>query len=282
MHRVNLERFPIIDTQRTVNLDWVRLHVSLALSNRERDLREQAKAMSVLTQIKDSLHCLFLRASEPNARRVFALAAPSLNIYTIIFLNQFCLDLASNTLVADTCILPLTLPRVETLGRYFADLQSDGKMIAINTSDEEARGWKQLIPVFVERCRTWGHLQTCQYKQVGTIPLSVELDQNPICGCGEGKGLDVFPSVPGWEKLAPYVTRAAFSPLFAAPFLEIVGGPLEDIDRKAVGAVCTYCKKAGKEGKLLKCGRCKVTDYCGHACQRTDWKQHKITCQTTS
>ena len=186
MHRLNLERLPTLHLEKTGNPGWICPHVSMAMSDRERDIREQAESsrkslpQDVLVQIKDTLHSLFMRASEPNARRIFGFTAPSCGTYTIVFLNQIRLDLASNTLVADSCVLPLTQQRVKDLGQYLADLASDEKMVLINTSDAEGHAWKQLFPAFVERCRTWSHKLTCQYIQVGAIPLSTELNQNPI------------------------------------------------------------------------------------------------------
>jgi len=123
-------------------------------------------------------------------------------------------------------------------------------------------------------------------KKAGTVPLSVELDQNPICGCGEGKDLGGFLLMPRWKKVVPYVTRAAFSPLFAVSYLETVGGKMKKIpdfgaeSRNGGGATCAHCEKAAGRGQnLLKCSRCKITAYCGKDCQHADWKLHKIHCR---
>jgi hypothetical protein len=267
--------------------DWINPHIAFSFSDRERSLREQkvpSASQPVLVEVKDSLHALFVRASEPNAKRIFGLTTPSCGIYAIIFMNHLRLDLASHTLIADTCLLPLTLQRVDSVGQYIANITGDGKMMSINTSDEEASVWKQLFPVLVERCRTWSHTQKCQYLQKYSVPLSVELDQNPICGCGEGKGLGAFSKVSSWQKLAPYVTRAVFSPLFAVPYMESVCGSLKGMpafddaaDGEVDGSVCAHCGTIGQ--KLLQCGRCHKISYCGKKCQHADWKQHKKHCQ---
>jgi hypothetical protein len=269
------------------NSDWIGLHLSFALSDRERNLREQKESISppVLVEVKDSLHAFFVRASEPKAKRIFGLSAPSCGIYAVIFLNHLRLDLASHTLIADTCVLPLTLERVNSLGESIANITGNEKMMTINTSEQEASVWKQLFPVLVERCRTWSHTLNCQYLEQRNIPLSVELDQNPICGCGEGRDLGAFSKVSGWKRLAPYVTRAVFSPFFAVPYMESVCGFLKDmpdsdaaVDSGVGGSTCAHCGIAGQQ-KLLKCSRCQKTSYCGQTCQRADWKQHKKYCK---
>ncbi|KAI9023438.1 hypothetical protein DFJ74DRAFT_669084 [Hyaloraphidium curvatum] len=43
------------------------------------------------------------------------------------------------------------------------------------------------------------------------------------------------------------------------------------------------CDLCGTEGKLSKCGRCRVALYCGPDCQRQHWAAHKLKCfQATS
>ncbi|KAJ0397906.1 hypothetical protein P43SY_002414 [Pythium insidiosum] len=42
---------------------------------------------------------------------------------------------------------------------------------------------------------------------------------------------------------------------------------------------CAFCdKKAPKGSELKRCTRCKCTFYCGAECQRSHWKDHKISC----
>lgn len=92
--------------------------------------------------------------------------------------------------------------------------------------------------------------------------------------------------------LAPYVTRAVISPLFALSYIEKVGD-LEDIIDSItpqipapVAVVRNVCAACGKEGAavgtLLNCSRCKVVRYCSKGCQREDWKRHKKSCAAPS
>jgi MYND finger len=294
VHRLNLEHLPTFDPRRH-KTDWVNLHVSLALSDREIDLRaKKSPSTDVLVNVKDSIHSFFMRAVEPNARRIFSLSEPTDGGYTIIFLNRLCLDVASSALVADVCILPLTFEFLMKHVQTIAGFERDGKMMSIVTEEEEVRTWKHLLPVFVERSRTWSHSRTCQYVQAGQIPLSDQMEQNPICACGEGVELGAFSDVPEWKSLAPFVTRAAISPLFAVSYLESIGGAAREWlerarfngnvgnDEPDAATVCAKCGSGAREGRaLLRCSRCSDTKYCGRACQKADWAQHKKQCKAS-
>lgn len=180
--------------------------------------------------------------------------------------------------------------------------------MAIKTSPSEAIAWKQLLPTFVERCRQWRHRDTCEYLAQGCVPLSTELVENPICTCGQGQDKGMFmKKFKEWKSLAPYVTRAAISPIFAVSYLEsvatdaskVVTSPSlslpgnargqgladatgSDISARSIpaGAIGECCAKCGAQGKpkLLVCSRCKKIKYCSALCQKADWKRHKPLC----
>ena len=263
------------------------------MSDRERELRDSKVSPSddVLVHVKDTIHALFNRAIEPNARRVYGFSDPSDGTYTIIFLNRLCFDLASATLVADTCILPLTLQFLDRHGQHLANLTLGGEMMSIVTKGAEVTAWKHLLPAFVERCRTWSHKPTCSYVEKGEIPLGVAVGENPICACGEGVDLGALNEVASWKVLAPYMTRAAFSQLFAVSYLESVAGVLKGGKEESsvrfedeMTADVTSCARCGmgasEAGKnLMRCGRCQKIMYCGRACQSADWPQHKVGCK---
>jgi hypothetical protein len=52
------------------------------------------------------------------------------------------------------------------------------KALNINTMQvdhTELAQWKKVLPALAERCRTWSHLETCEYTQPGaTVPLSLD------------------------------------------------------------------------------------------------------------
>jgi len=162
-----------------------------------------------------------------------------------------------------------------------------GKTRAIATKSGEA--WQQLLPAFVERCRTWSHKASCEYqKPGGHVPLSTSVEENPICSCGEGMNLGALSEVEAWADLRKYMTRIAISSLFAVPFLE----PIVDKDSFRASDLastssspthaqnrCGHCQKEKPPSQLSSCGRCKNIRYCGSECQRADWKRHKKSCK---
>jgi hypothetical protein len=289
IHRISLERSPILCPKPEDSV-WINPHVGLALSDRERALREAhntGKTIDALVQVKDTIHGLFITMFKPNAPKVFGLSEPVWGIYTLIFLNRILLDLASSTLVADVWLLPLTGSLVDSFERVITGLSERGQVARVNTSEKEAIEWQKLLPALVERCRTWSHAPSCQYIRLGKVPLTTDIDQNPLCACGEGKTLDGFAGVQKWKKLAPYVTRAAISPLFAVSYIEDVGGPWKALTERRKGelsdvgliSTCAQCGAPGGENKLSKCSRCRKVSYCGQSCQNVHWKKHKKECK---
>ncbi|KAI9034174.1 hypothetical protein DFJ74DRAFT_648498 [Hyaloraphidium curvatum] len=46
------------------------------------------------------------------------------------------------------------------------------------------------------------------------------------------------------------------------------------------GCISDSCEQCGTESDdLRRCSGCKVTRYCGAACQRAAWKEHKDNCR---
>jgi hypothetical protein len=286
IHRLKLDRMPALDILDTRRLEWMTTHLSLMLSDRQRVIRDkQIKTVSntrdVMVDVKDTLYALFMRISglQGGKSRVFGLTEPSMGgIYTLIFITELRLDLASHTVVADACVLPLTNRIVDDIGRSLIRLQNDG-LVQVKTIGEEVKVWKRLLPAFVERCREWKHKDKCEYIAKGVLPLSLEFAESPICSCGRGVGTGAFQNVKEWKHLAQNVTRAAISPLFAVSYLESVAASLEEATSniRKVSDRCVGCSGPGKP-RLLACSKC-GTPYCSLACQRGDWKRHKHWCK---
>ena len=59
------------------------------------------------------------------------------------------------------------------------------------------------------------------------------------------------------------------------------GGPGVAVGSAAAPVtMCEKCKKQESGNvKLLQCSRCKVAVYCSQACQKSDWKTHKMRCK---
>lgn len=300
IHRVNLERLPILDTSEPEALQWLNTHLSVAWSDREIEIRNKKTHTDVFTDIKDSIHTVFLRSIGLGSRkaRVFAFADQTNNVETIWFINEMRFDLSSHTLVVDGWILSLTTKISHEVRIPLERLHNSGTMSLNRTFGNEQQAWKQLLPALAERCRTWKHTERCEYLIQGLVPLSVEDGTSPICDCGRGKDVDAFRKVKEWEGFAPYVTRVALGPLFAVSYLERIAGAVERIltprmDRPpgtpdvttgsaSVGTggngKCKGCGGAGKP-KIMMCAGCRKVGYCSQTCQKGDWKMHKAQCK---
>ena len=191
-------------------------------------------------------------------------------LFAMIFVANLHLDIGSHTVLADAWVPPGTMAVQEKLGH----LKIIFDIVTIKIDPDESEAWRYLLPLLIERCRTWTHQPSCEYLTRGTIPLSPDAgadpEKSPFCSCGVGVGTETFPQ--RFKSLAPYVTRMAISPLFAVPYLEKVG-MMSEAPKDQGG-----CKACGKQGGSLSlCGKCKTVRYCSKECQVKDWKAHKKT-----
>ncbi|KAJ3839140.1 hypothetical protein F5878DRAFT_680019 [Lentinula raphanica] len=271
----NLAYLPSIDCSQPDELyKWLNPHVSMMMSAKERIPRKKLEQKKdLMLNVKDTLHSIIVRASGiqgGRARHVFALLDKATrNTDTMLFVNGLRYDQSAHTVVCDAFILP-SLAKVHTDRNNvppFAKLIDAGDVCHDPLVEGELTLWKHLIPAFVERCRSWSHGANCEYKAMGRIPLTEEMDENPICSCGEGKNVDEMSKVALWKPFARYATRIAISPLFAVSYLEPI---LRDINSRR----CLCCRKKGK----FECGGCRKVRYCSQECQRKDWAAHKKKC----
>lgn len=254
------------------------------MTDRQRALREQDIRTDALTNVKSTIHAILVGASGVQQRpsRVFGLSVEG-NTDTVIFVPTLRLDLASHTLVADAYVLPLNEGRLNRVQKALAGVV--GEMHTLNLWGDEVANWKRLLPALVERCRTWKHGPNCEYLAKKMIPLTLEHENDPLCGCGRGKDLSAaFMDERKWESARPFVTRIAIGPIFGVPYVEDVGDFTRarmqefDEDSKERRDGCARCGGPGKP-KLLVCGACKSTSYCSAGCQKKDWKEHKLACK---
>ncbi|KDQ54531.1 hypothetical protein JAAARDRAFT_209254 [Jaapia argillacea MUCL 33604] len=275
IHRVNLSQLPILDVNAKKLGEWLNPHVGSMMSSRELRLRKKQRS-DALMFIKDTLHSIFVRSSGiqgGSVQRLFALRDEKTNnCDTVFFINDLRYDLSSHTMICDGYVLPLTKKLLVEIEQPFSNLLRQGNMVNLSVFDGEMQSWKQLLPAFVERCRTsWDHGNSCEYKARGMIPLTEEMEADPLCSCGRGKDTEGMQKVGPWKKLAPYVTRVAMSPLFAVSYLETVG-------RDPDAHKCSVCRRRGKP-RLKTCTACKKVRYCSTECQKKDWKAHKPKCK---
>ena len=260
------------------------MHLGMAFSDSERSPKTKSlnqKERGALVNLKDSISRILIEFSVDRKGQPLAagLSCSSQGgIHTLIFVSEVKLDLTSNTVVADACVLPLApsiAPLIATSLQKIAD-----SSFLLETLEDEVIAWKQLLPAFAERCRTWKHTVNCEYISKG-IPVSIE--ESPLCGCGQGKNLGLFPQTSAWKIFAPFVTRIALAPLFSTSFLEgTLSAVWETPNRDNIGEErCRHCGNPGKP-KLLSCGACKVAKYCSAPCQKADWKKHKASCTVTT
>ena len=305
VHRVILDSLPVLNLTKA-NIpqlqEWYNPHVGSQASVRERAAMKDPARPDVLANIKETIHCIMMRSAGTQGRtepsRVFALRdGATEDCDTLIFFDKARFDLSAHAIVCDAFVLPLSHAIMPRIKPAFEQLLRRGGVESVKLYGQEARGWKQLLPALVERCRTtWVHGPNCEYAAQGRIPLELEISEgDPLCSCGRGKDTDGMMKDGVWKKFAPFVTRIALSPLFAVSYLEpVLEGLSQEKTRSPApgspprsntteGPPLGRCNKCGKEesgaSKLLRCSRCRAKFYCSEACQKSDWKSHKLQCR---
>ena len=310
LHRVNLERMPIINSSAPDLCKWLWDHVDaqhsihdLAVESYYYKMRPFGNKHSYVPSFpKESICALLYRCITRHLERkppgggrelprVIALydACAGGRSDTFLFLSAVRFDLGAHTVVGDAYVLtlgPHLPPHDVLLARFFVEDTIDCARLV---GEDEVRAWKQLLPACAERCRTWAHTARCEYRRAGaTVPLHTKMHAgDPLCSCGRGKDVEGMRRVREWRSLAPHVTRVALSPLFpvwdAEPFIlerlkhmglvNSKGKPRPD---PIITPGCSVCKK---QGMMKRCGGCKDKWYCSQKCQRADWKEHKAQCK---
>ncbi|TFK74173.1 hypothetical protein BDN72DRAFT_103167 [Pluteus cervinus] len=296
VHYVNLDKMPALNINNPeAYIHALYPHVSLIFSDKENEIRDtfgpQGTTPVPSIELKDSIFSILLTSSgmEGETDRVYGIGDPENGgTNTMIFIMGIRLDLSAHTIVGDAFVLPIDK---KGSGHYKRPLVAlSKKAYPQSISSPIVIAWKKLLPALVERCRTWEHKSTCEYREAGSIPLSIKAFESPICSCGMGVGTEEFQKTKEWKPFAPYVTRMAISPLFPPSYLESVAGvdkklaecapvtPAGAGSSKSKQAECAACRKTAGETKLLVCSRCKKVSYCSQDCQKGDWKRHKAQC----
>lgn len=257
MSHMDLEKQPALslpESNKTNKMGWLNTHFSMQLSSRERALREndslpRSPSEKARLDFKESLFSIFVQFSGLQGTRsnIFGISVPNGGgINLLIIPNKLRIDLATRTVVMDSAILPLHTEIMPRLSRFLNAITSRG-IIQVIADEIELSMWKQVLPSWVERCRTnWNHRQGCEYLATGKIPLTdQQYHAQFLCSCGQG----VFPSdftladVPSWLSVArQYCTRAAISPVFCDPFAEdVYMPPKNESERPSNSGGCIVC-----------------------------------------
>jgi hypothetical protein len=306
MPKINLSTLPAMDVtdSSSVRLKWLQHHLPTMWSAQECALKLKPTLpappnLRSRVEFKDSLYHMFIGFSGIQGQKasVFNIdCAEEKGVQMVFFLSKMRLDLSNRTVVLDAAVLPLTLDLMPII---LPSLQAmSGSKFApksIRTPKYELQLWKEALPAWTERCRTWSHKPGCEYASTGNIPLSTNFGERVLCSCGEGNlPTNFMPDFPGWKGLAKYAVRVAVSPAFASA---LVDNPL---DQSAFGtpkgepatakdapiptrqaAACLVCRKSMQPdgSELMNCSRCHIAKYCSKECQRADWKKHKGVCK---
>ncbi|KAG9122149.1 hypothetical protein FRC07_001602 [Ceratobasidium sp. 392] len=226
IHHILVDRMPKLSVCNSTKLQWLVDHIAFQMSDRERFVRHctqpsKRHSSDVLVNIKERLATLvqIYAGLGQTSCSTFALREPSHGIYMLICIGGLRLDLAAATVLLDAAIIPYS-SEIANL------LDPKTPTYDIETRSGDVAAWNRFLAACVERGRTWSHGPSCEYKSTGNAPLSIRVEDNPLCSCGRGAGFGSPDwKVAGWERLLPYGTRAAISPLFGVSYVESIMGP---------------------------------------------------------
>ncbi|KAF5642645.1 uncharacterized protein FTJAE_3533 [Fusarium tjaetaba] len=292
MPHLNLNNLPVIDLENKDRNRWMTTLTSMQFSAREKYLRtvrgESGISHDPMVNFKESVFTMFMIATGLQAGQtgLFAINHPKRGgIHMLVFVSAIRIDGDAASVVIDAAIIPFTMDLV-TSGRMesFLLILRELECGSIDVDDAELCLWKKALPSMVERCRTWSHGKSCEYKRKGaTIPLSLKDGEQVLCSCGNGILPDNFVSLPEWENAAPNAVRIAISPTYAIPFNEEVVDPADVPKMRSPVTRVERCRSCGKPEDqagvtLKKCSRCQRVKYCSGECQKRDWKKHRAEC----
>lgn len=291
MPSLRLVAQPTLDHMRSTDIEWLTPHTSIMWSGRERKIRDEHMGKSFTPNarlnLKESLFSIIMQYTGLQGRsaKIFGLNNANNGGNQILIIPiAMKLDTGQLTVVFECAVVPLTVKVVRQLHSCFQAWMNTGiPLCNVQVDDSELEVWKYLLPAYAERCRDWPHKAKCEYRSSGKIPVTTAWGESPICSCGLGKiDSSLLRGIPRADLIAKYAVRAAISPCYSVPFVEL---PFDPAVHKEQGARldpngCAFCAKANAKdgGPLKKCSGCKIVGYCSRDCQRGHWKAHKVTC----
>ncbi|KAF8601452.1 hypothetical protein BDV93DRAFT_608175 [Ceratobasidium sp. AG-I] len=288
IHHIRLDSMPLLSIKNPKEFYWLIIHTALQWSDREY-LEQRSRGGSgggSINKMKTTFSTFMGDYAGIRSLPVttFSLYQPGKDMEWLILVNGMRVDLAGGTVILDVGVIPVSDSNRASLLSTLNSLGAEGviHMMRLQVEPRELLLWKQLFPVFIERCRTWSHTPNCERASRGTEPLFVQDDIDPICSCGLGLGFGGSEWSERGKDLLPHATRAAISPIFAVPYLELVAGPAfnrkrEEPPQSEPANTCWECGNIG--GTLMACARCKAARYCSVECQKKNWKKHKPNCK---
>ncbi|CAI4214717.1 unnamed protein product [Parascedosporium putredinis] len=209
---LNLDSLPLLDISDETANKWITTLTSFQFSSRESE-RSQANEKtgmvhSTRVNFKESLFSMFMTSTglQGGQTGLFALNQPGEDgVHMLIFVSAVRLDCASNSIVLDAAVMPMTTemlkdPEIEGFLLLLRTLE----ICSLDVDEAELKAWKKALPAFAERCRTWEHHPTCEYKAAGaTIPLSLDKGEPVLCSCGKGRSQTRFSIYRGGARRRP-------------------------------------------------------------------------------
>ncbi|KAF1952907.1 hypothetical protein CC80DRAFT_571306 [Byssothecium circinans] len=262
--------------------------------------------------VKETIFNMFMRIFGLNGMEkgsIFAFDNSSIPLATI-FVDSVRMDPSNQTVFLDAALVPLSTSMQDGFDYAPINLAGVG-VVKVNLDVGEAPFWRQLLPSFAERCRSWNHKSNCQYRTQNKYPLSTEPGERFMCSCGLGifpqgylKGLKAF------HKITKYAVRVAIPVIFPSligrgdGIVPVPTTPPPTIPRPApsfapkdttandsgsrlvdLGAkkgTCFECGATEKKGggPLSHCRACMFAQYCSAECQKANWRKgHKELCK---
>lgn len=217
MHRLNLALLTPLKKS-AVSIAVTRT-ASLATFQNERKMSNDSQTLSdVMSAFKKNIQDLFVAAGGVYSQpvRIFRLVDPGSGLgHCFIFITSVRMDGSSMSPVADAFILPMSFRVTPQISPELRRISSQGDLVFnLKTPESVMWLWKQYLPIATDRCRTWTHKATCEYRTALRVPLSLAWEESPLCSCGEGLHNLDFRAIEEWRVFAPFVTRAAIGFMF--------------------------------------------------------------------
>ncbi|KAL7766143.1 hypothetical protein ACKLNR_004059 [Fusarium oxysporum f. sp. zingiberi] len=172
MPHLNLNNLPVIDLENKDRNRWMTTLTSMQFSAREKYLRtvrdESGISHDPMVNFKESVFTMFMIATGLQAGQtgLFAINHPKRGgIHMLVFVSAIRIDGDAASVVIDAAIIPFTMELI-TSGRMesFLLILRELECGSIDVDDAELCLWKKALPSMVERCRTWSHSRSCEYK----------------------------------------------------------------------------------------------------------------------